>query len=57
MKARLTQIIADHTGKPVEMVATDADRNYWLGANEAKDYGLIDNVLTPQQLKSGENKD
>jgi ATP-dependent Clp protease protease subunit len=51
MKARLTEIIAVHTGKPVEQVQADADRNYWLGAQEAKDYGLIDNVLVPQPPK------
>ncbi len=51
MKHRLTEIIAVHSGKDVEQVQADADRNYWLGANEAKDYGLIDNVLTPQAPK------
>jgi ATP-dependent Clp protease protease subunit len=56
MKSRLTQIIAEHSGKDVETVADDADRNYWLGAAEAKDYGLIDNVLVPQEIKP-EKKD
>ena len=56
MKERLTQIIADHTGKDVATVAEDADRNYWLGADEAKEYGLIDNVLLPQPPQS-EKKD
>ena len=56
MKSRLTQIIADHSGKDVETVADDADRNYWLGADEAVEYGLIDNVLSPQEIK-GEKKD
>jgi len=51
MKARLTEIIAIHTGKNVEQVQADADRNYWLGAQEAKEYGLIDNVLVPQPPK------
>jgi len=51
MKQRLTEIIAVHSGKTVEQVQADADRNYWLGATEAKDYGLIDNVLTPQVPK------
>lgn len=48
MKKRLTEIIALHTGKQIDDVQADADRNYWLGAQEAKDYGLIDNVLLPQ---------
>lgn len=51
MKSRLTEIIATHTGKKVEEVRADADRNYWLGADEAKEYGLIDNVLLPQTPK------
>lgn len=51
MKSRLTEIIAVHTGKKVEQVRADADRNYWLGAEEAKDYGLIDNILLPQVPK------
>lgn len=51
MKARLTEIIAEHTGKDIKIVTDDADRNYWLGAKEAKEYGLIDNVLVPQPSK------
>jgi len=51
MKRRLTEIIAVHTGKEAEQVQVDADRNYWLGAEEAKEYGLIDNVLVPQVPK------
>lgn len=51
MKKRLTEIIAVHADKKPEQVQADADRNYWLGAEEAKEYGLIDNVLTPQMRK------
>ncbi|MGA7306112.1 MAG: ATP-dependent Clp endopeptidase proteolytic subunit ClpP [Rhodothermales bacterium] len=51
MKQRLTEIIAVHTGRKPEQVQVDADRNYWLGAEEAKEYGLIDNVLVPQVPK------
>jgi ATP-dependent Clp protease protease subunit len=57
MKQRLTEIIAEHTGKDLDVVANDADRNYWMGAQEAKDYGLIDNVLLPKQLKKDKKKD
>lgn len=56
MKQRLAEIISEHSGKDLETVANDADRNYWMGANEAKEYGLIDNVLAPQEPKS-DNKD
>lgn len=45
IKKRLNEILASHTGRTVEEVGRDADRNYWLSAAEARDYGLIDNVL------------
>ena len=48
LKQRLYQILAQHTGKPVERIAEDADRDYWLSAEEAKDYGIVDNVLHAQ---------
>ena len=50
LKQRLYEIMANHTGQNTETIAKDADRDYWLSAEEAKDYGLIDNVLTPQEL-------
>ncbi len=48
LKRRLYEILAKHTGQTVEQIANDADRDYWLSAQEAKDYGLIDNVLESQ---------
>ncbi len=45
LKQRLFEILAEHTGKDVETLREDADRNYWLGAQDAKDYGLVDTVL------------
>lgn len=49
LKQRLYEILAHHTGKTVEQIEVDADRDYWLSAAEARDYGLIDNVLEPQR--------
>lgn len=46
VKKELGQIIADHSGNALEKVLEDSDRNKWMTADEAKDYGLIDNVLT-----------
>ena len=40
MKKELYEIIAFHTGKTIEEVAKDCDRDYWLTAEEAKEYGL-----------------
>lgn len=53
LKTRLYEILAKHTGKSVEQIERDADRDYWLSAAEARDYGLIDNVLEPQPKKEG----
>lgn len=45
IKKELTQILADASGKDYDTVERDADRDYWMIAPEAKDYGLIDEVL------------
>ena len=45
VKKELTQILADHSGKDYDTVERDADRDYWMIAPEAKEYGLIDEVL------------
>jgi ATP-dependent Clp protease protease subunit len=45
LKRRLESIIAHHTGKPVEQVHKDADRDYYMSAEEAKEYGLVDEVV------------
>jgi len=42
----LNQVIAEHTGKTVEQIAKDSDRDYYLSAQEAKDYGLVDHVVS-----------
>ena len=49
LKERLYSILAHHTGKDLKQLEHDADRDYWLSAREAKDYGLIDNVLEPKR--------
>jgi len=46
LKKELYEIISLHTGVPVEKVEKDSDRDYWMTATEAKDYGMIDEVLT-----------
>ena len=47
MRERINQLIADRTGKSVEQVAKDTDRDYWMTAEEAREYGLIDEVVSP----------
>ena len=45
MKRLLEEIIAEHTKQPLEKVAKDMERDYFMTADEAKDYGIIDNVI------------
>ena len=49
LKEILNGIVARHTGKPVESVARDTDRNYFMSAAEAKDYGLVDAVVVSRR--------
>jgi len=51
LKKRIYQIFAHHTGKDIDQIEEDADRNHWLSAEEAQDYGLVDNVLNPEILE------
>lgn len=44
-------IIARHTGNPIEKVAQDVDRNYWMSAQEAKEYGIVDEIIDSRKLK------
>lgn len=46
----LTQILADHTGQPFDKVKEDTQRDYYMTGNEAKTYGLVDNVLEPSAI-------
>jgi ATP-dependent Clp protease protease subunit len=46
LKARLNELLAHHTGQPVERVEQDTDRDNFLSAQEAVEYGLVDEVLT-----------
>ena len=50
MREQLNQILADHTGQDLEKVAQDTERDYWMLADEAKEYGAIDGVLTRREL-------
>ncbi len=45
MKDQLNGILAKHTGRPIEQLERDTDRNYFMSAQESKDYGLIDEII------------
>ncbi len=57
MKQSLYDILAKHTGQTPKKIEEDGDRDYWMGAEEAKKYGLIDNVLTPQKKPKKKDDD
>ena len=48
MRTQLNEILAKHTGKTVDQIAKDTDRDFFLTANDAKEYGIVDHLLTKQ---------
>ncbi len=50
MREQVNQILADHTGQPLEKIEHDTERDYWMLADEAKEYGVIDGLLTRREL-------
>lgn len=46
MRARLNEILSKHTGQPMDRIAQDTDRDYFMSSEEAKKYGVIDEVIT-----------
>ena len=48
MRAMMNEILSRHTGQPMERIDRDTDRNYWMSAEEAKEYGLLDEVILPR---------
>ncbi|MBM3249380.1 MAG: ATP-dependent Clp endopeptidase proteolytic subunit ClpP [Candidatus Omnitrophica bacterium] len=51
MRDRINEILSAHTGQSLEKVQKDTDRDYFMSAQEAKEYGLIDEVIFPQKNK------
>ncbi len=47
MRERINEILAERTGQPLEKIQKDTDRDYWMTAQEALEYGLIDEVIQP----------
>jgi ATP-dependent Clp protease protease subunit len=52
LKERLNQILAKHTGQPMETIERDTERDYYLEAKAAVDYGLVDQVLTAPEKET-----
>ncbi len=59
LRARMYEILANHTGQTIEKVEKDCDRDLWLEANEAIEYGLADRILqkAPEIIKSQEQQE
>ena len=53
----LNEILASHTGQPFERIAKDTDRDFYMTAQEAKAYGVVDDILTKHAAASGEDED
>lgn len=49
IRERLNRILAENTGKPIEVIEKDTDRDNWLSAQEAVDYGLVDEIITKKK--------
>jgi ATP-dependent Clp protease protease subunit len=49
-KSRLNELLAHHTGKPLERIEADTERDFFMSAEEAKNYGLIDSVISRQNI-------
>ena len=54
LRQQINEIIAKHTGQPVEKVTADSDRNFWMDADESVEYGLVDSVLVARTDKEAE---
>ncbi len=52
LKKRLNEILALHTGKSVKEIENDAERDFFMGAKEAKEYGIVDDLLMPRPDRS-----
>jgi ATP-dependent Clp protease, protease subunit len=52
-KKRLAQLIAEHTGQPLETIEADSDRDRWFDADGAKEYGFVDHVVTSAREVAG----
>lgn len=51
MRELLNSILAQHTGQPLERIARDTDRNFYMSPDEARDYGILDAILTVRPAK------
>ena len=53
-KNKINEILSEHTGKPIDQIESDSDRDYYMTAEEAKEYGIVDHVI---EFKKDKNQD
>jgi ATP-dependent Clp protease protease subunit len=56
MKDTLNHILANHTGQTLEKIAADTERDFFMSGEDAKNYGLVDEVITKKQMRSAKEK-
>jgi len=50
LKESLEEVLSEHTGQPIERIATDTDRDFVMTAEQAKEYGIIDEVIEARNV-------
>jgi len=53
----LNRILSEHTSQPLDRIAHDTDRDFYMSAEQAKEYGLVDDILTKQKAMQGEEEE
>ena len=56
LRHKMNEILASHTGRPLDQIARDTERDYYLGADEAQEYGIVDAVASQRADVAGEAK-
>jgi ATP-dependent Clp protease protease subunit len=55
MRDRLNEILAGHTGQPLKKVSRDTDRDFWMSADDAREYGIVDKVIRNRDQAAGKS--
>ncbi len=55
LRQRLNEILANHTGQPLEKILADTERDYFMGSQEALEYGLVDEIIENRETASKED--
>jgi len=51
LREQMNEILSHHTGQPIDKITRDTDRNYWMSAPEAQEYGIVDEVIVAKERK------